>query len=217
MKLYFSPNPNPRLAVAVARFLQSPVEYEFARPFHPEQRERFRKLNPNLSIPILELADRTIWEADAIACYLSQLARSEFWPTGERLPDLIRWLSWGYWTFVRACNMVQFERVTRQRYGLGPVRRELLEEGLEDFSASAEILDQHFRSADWLIGDGVTYADFRLATFLPLADVAGLPLADFPRVAAWHDRLMAIPAWRYPFEGLEAPELPPAPANSQSG
>src|SRR5579863_524007 len=216
MKLYFSRNPNPRLAVAVARYLKSPVTFEFARPFQPDQRERFRKLNPNLSIPILELEDRTIWEGDAIACYLSQYAASDFWPLGEKLPDIIRWLSWGYWNFVRACNMVQFERVTRQRYGMGPVRRELVEEGLEDFSASAEILEQHLASTDWVIGKGVTYADFRMATFLPLADAAGLPLGDFPRVQAWHERLMQIPAWRDPFEGLEAPELPPLGVATQA-
>jgi glutathione S-transferase len=53
MKLYFSRNYNPRLAVAAARFLKSPVEFEFASPFSPEQRDKFLKLNPNLSVPIL--------------------------------------------------------------------------------------------------------------------------------------------------------------------
>ncbi|HXQ12720.1 MAG TPA: glutathione S-transferase family protein [Caulobacteraceae bacterium] len=209
MKLYFSRNYNPRLAVAAARYLKSPIVFEFARPFAPGQREKFRKLNPNLSIPILDLEDRTIWEADAIACYLSQLAGSDFWPTGEALPDIVRWLSWGYWNFVRGCDVVHFERVTRQRYGLGPVTPELVESGLGEFRGSAAILEQHFASSDWLVGETVTYADFRLACVLPFADIAGLPLAEFPRVEAWHERLMQIPAWRDPFEGLDAPELPP--------
>jgi Papain-like cysteine protease AvrRpt2/Glutathione S-transferase, N-terminal domain len=74
MKHYFSRNLNPRLAVAVARVLNSPVEFEFASPFSPEQREKFLKLNPNLSVPILVEGDKTLWEADAIACRLSQLA-----------------------------------------------------------------------------------------------------------------------------------------------
>jgi hypothetical protein len=74
MKHYFSRNLNPRLAVAVARVLDSPVEFEFASPFSPEQREKFLKLNPNLSVPILVEGDKTLWEADAIACRLSQLA-----------------------------------------------------------------------------------------------------------------------------------------------
>ena len=63
--------------------------------------------------------------------------------------------------------------------------------------------------ADWLVGHRTTYADFRVACVLPFADLAGLPLADFPRVEAWHARLMDIPAWRDPFSGLDAPELPP--------
>ena len=59
------------------------------------------------------------------------------------------------------------------------------------------------------MGKHVTYADFRVACVLPFAGLAGLPLADFRRVEAWHARLMDIPAWRDPFAGLDAPELPP--------
>jgi glutathione S-transferase len=95
MKLYFSRNYNPRLAVAAARYLNSPVEFEFASPFSPEQSEKFLKLNPNQSVPILVEGDRTLWEADAIACRLAQLANSDFWPMGDSLPDVVRWISWG--------------------------------------------------------------------------------------------------------------------------
>ncbi len=208
-KLYFSRNPNPRLAVAAARFLNAPVEFEFASPFSPGQRDKFRKLNPNLSVPILVEGEKTLWEADAIACRLSQLMKSDFWPMGDALPDVIRWISWGYWNFVRACDQVHFERVTKQRYGLGPVRQDLVQSGLDEFASSAAILEQHLGPRDWLVGDRATYADFRVACILPFADLAGLPVANFPRVAAWHARLMEIPAWRDPFAGLDAPELPP--------
>jgi glutathione S-transferase len=211
MKLYFSRNYNPRLAVAVARYLNSPVEFEFAAPYAPGEREKFLKLNPNLGLPILVEGNTSLWEADAIACRLSRLAGSDFWPTDDAMPELIRWISWGYSHFVRACDQVHFERVTKQRYGLGPIRRELVEEGLSEFAFSAAILEQHLANRNWLVGDDPTYADFRLACVLPFADLAGLPLADFPRVDAWHARLTAIPAWRDPFAGLVAPELPPLP------
>ncbi len=208
-KLYFSRNYNPRLAVAVARYLKSPVEFEFASPFSPGQSEKFLKLNPNQSVPVLVEGDKSLWEADAIACRLSQLARSDFWPMGEALPDVVRWISWGYWNFVRACDQVHFERVTKQRYCLGPVRQDVVELGLNEFASSAAILEQHLGAKDWLVGEQATYADFRLACVLPFADLAGLPVQHFPRVEAWHARLMEIPAWRDPFAGLDAPELPP--------
>jgi glutathione S-transferase len=89
-----------------------------------------------------------------------------------------------------------------------------LREG-DALASSAAILDEHLGAADWLVGKHVTYADFRVACVLPFADLAGLPLADFPRVAAWHARLMDIPAWRDPFVGLDAPELPPVPTGAR--
>jgi glutathione S-transferase len=121
MILYFSRNLNPRVAVAVARHLNAPVQCVFAAPLDPSQQEKFRALNPNLRVPILVEGDRSLWEADAIACRLSQLVGSEFWRTGAALPEMIRWLSWGKSQFVSACDKVHFERVTKQRYGLGPL------------------------------------------------------------------------------------------------
>ena len=94
---------------------------------------------------------------------------------GEALPDVVRWISWGYWNFVRACDQVHFERVTKQRYCLGLVRQDVVELGLNEFASSAAILEQHLGAKDWLVGKQATYADFRLACVLPFADLAGLP------------------------------------------
>jgi glutathione S-transferase len=209
MKLYFSRNPNPRLAVAVARYLNAPVQFEFAAPLAPGQAERFSKLNPNLSIPILEENGRGLWETDAIACRLSRVVRSSFWRTGDEEPDMIRWLSWGKASFVQAGDMVHFERGTKQRYGIGPIDPGKIAEGNELFESSASILDSHLLSSDWLLGDQPSYADFRMATFLPFNEVARLPLDGFRAIQRWYNRLDSIEAWHQPFEGLEAPDLPP--------
>jgi glutathione S-transferase len=93
--LYYSRNPNPRLAVAVARHLDAPVRLEWASPFSPDQADRFRRLNPNQSIPILVEGGAVLWEADAIARRLSQMTGSDFWRGGAGMPDMIRWISLG--------------------------------------------------------------------------------------------------------------------------
>ncbi|MGN7751171.1 glutathione S-transferase family protein [Sinorhizobium sp. 22678] len=211
MKLFYSRNPNPRLAVAVARHLAAEVEFEFASPFAPGQAERFRPLNPNLSLPILVEAGKSLWEADAIACRLSRKVQSDFWRMGDDEPDMVRWISWGKENFVRACDMVQFERGTKQRYGLGPIDQQLVEEGLSRFRTAAAILDMELSGRNWLVGDAVSHADFRMASFLPFNDAARLPLGDYPNICRWSDRLEEIDAWRDPFRGLDAPELPPIP------
>jgi glutathione S-transferase len=209
MKLYFSRNPNPRLGVAAVRYLQAKVEFEFAAPMAPGQAERFHQLNPNLTLPILAWPGGSLWEADAIACKLSREAGSDFWRAGDDQPDMIRWLSWGKENFMRACDTVHFERGTKQRYGIGPIDQGKVEEGLAEFRIAAAILEAELARREWLVGKSLSYADFRMATFLPFNDAAGLPLDDYPSVFAWYRRLEAIDAWRDPFDGLEAPHLPP--------
>lgn len=217
MKLYFSRNSNPRVAVAAARHMKAPVEYVFAAPLDPSQREKFRPLNPNLRVPILIEGDQSLWETDAIVCRLSQLTGSEFWPTGPALPEMVRWVSWATHHFIPACDKVHFERIVKQRYRLGVLREDVVAEGLSQFASLAALLDEVLSKKTWLVGNEVSYADFRVATVLPFAELAGLPLRDHPRVAAWHARLCELEAWRDPFAGLDAPELPELPHLASAG
>ena len=212
--LYYSRNPNPRLALAVARHLGSDVTFEFASPFDPAQSEKFRALNPALRIPILLEDGHSLWEADAIACRLSMRAGSNFWRMDNEMPEMIRWISWGKAYFVRACDVVHFERGTKQRYGFGPMDQAVLAQGLADFHEHAAQLDAHLTGRDYLLDSGLSYADFRMASYLAFNDVARLPLADYGQIAAWYGRIAARPAWADPFAGLDAPELPPIRNNA---
>ncbi len=209
--LYFSRNPNPRLALAVAKYLNAPVTCEWAAPFDPAQSPKFRGLNPSLRIPILVEDGKSLWEADAIACRLSMMTASDFWRMDAEMPDMIRWISWGKANFVWACDMVSFEFGTKQRYGLGAVDPEKVAEGDALFAESAGQLNDHLASRDFLLDSGLSYADFRMASFLPYNDVTCLPLHDYPHVDRWYRRLRGIPTWLDPFAGLAAPHLPVVP------
>jgi glutathione S-transferase len=211
MKLYFSRNPNPRLAVAVARFLGSDIEFEFAAPQAPGQADRYRDLNPNLLVPILEYPGGSLWEADAIACRLSRDAGSEFWRTGDDQPDMIRWISWGKDNFVKAFDVVHWERGTKLRYGIGRCEEAMVEEGLQQFHKAAAILEDRLSDRRWILGDEISYADFRMGTFLPFNDVARVPVEAYPAIAGWAAQLHVIDPWSDPFQGLSAPEMPPLP------
>jgi glutathione S-transferase len=50
-----------------------------------------------------------------------------------------------------------------------------------------------------LVGDGLTVADFAVASFLPHAREAMLPLGEFPEISRWYAGLEELPAWREPF------------------
>ena len=204
MKLYYSPNPNPRVAVATARYLKAPVTLVQPNRNDAALMADIARMNPNGLFPILVEADGTeLWEADAIACRLSQMMQSDFWRNGAAQPDMIRWISWAHNHFNRAVDKVHWERVTKQRYGIGPVIAANVEEGLAEFAAAAPILDAALAGRAFICGAEPSYADFRLATFLYNAEPAGLPIADYANIAAWNERLNAIPAWGGALEGLE--------------
>ncbi|MGA9657952.1 MAG: glutathione S-transferase family protein [Asticcacaulis sp.] len=209
--LYYSRNPNPRLAVAVARHLKAPVSFEYATPFSPEYAEKFKALNPTQLIPILVEEGSSLWEADAIACRLSMMVGSNFWRMDSDLPEMIRWLSWGKPRFVHGCDMVHYELGTKQRYNQGPVDSSEILKGLDLFHRNAAQLDAHLDGREFLLDSGLSYADFRMATFLPFNDVAKLPLGAYTNISRWNKSLEAITSWKDPFEGLNTPPLPPLP------
>jgi glutathione S-transferase len=202
VKLYYSQNLNPRVAVAVARHLGSPVQYIRASPRSPQQEDAFRSINPNTLVPVLVEEERTLWETDAIACRLSALAGSDFWRTDEQQVDMIKWISWGTHHLTNAASVLYWHRIIVPTFSDEVAEPQVLENALNDFRRFAAILDAHLGGRKWLVGDRISYADFRVATSLPFAAGAGLPLDEFPQVRRLNEQLLAIDAWRAPFAGL---------------
>jgi glutathione S-transferase len=202
MKLYYSENLNPRVAVAVARYLKSPVEYVRAEPRHPAHEEAFRPINPNTLVPVLVEPAQTLWETDAIACRLAQLAGSPFWRMDQRLPQMLMWVSWSTQHFTLPASSHYFERIVRPTFSNVAADPRVLAKDLATFRKYAAILDDYLAARKWLVDEQLSYADFRTATVLPFAERSGLPLADYRNIMRWNAQLEALDAWRDPFAGL---------------
>jgi glutathione S-transferase len=203
MKLYYSRNLNPRVAVAVARYLEAPVEFMRASPADPKHEAAFRSINPNGLVPVLVENGQALWETDAIACRLATVTDPRFWPTGDQSPELQRWVSWSSHHFTRAASVFYWEYVIKPMLGENVINNAAIEEATGDFHRFAAVLDNALSKRTWLVGDRLSYADFRVATALPFAEAAKLPLQGYSHIMSWHDRLCQSPAWRNPFEGLE--------------
>lgn len=199
--LYYSHNLNPRVAVAVARHLRAQVDFVRAEPMGRD-RDAFRPINPNTRVPVLVEPARTLWETDAIAMRLAGLLDDTFWPPGRR-EEVMQWVSWSAHHFTRAADVLYFEHIIVPRYFDRSPDQAAVDAAAADFRTFAAILDDVLAERTWLVGDALTYADFRVASVLPFAEAARLPLASFRNIRAWHARLEAIDAWRDPFDGLD--------------
>jgi glutathione S-transferase len=202
MKLYYSQNLNPRVAVAVARHLDSPVDYVAATPMAPDQQEAFRPINPNTRVPVLTTEARNYWEADAIACKLSAIAGSDFWRTGDSQPEMIMWISWATHHLNRAGDVFYFWKLIAPQFMDFQPEQPVFEDAMRDWRQFMGILDDQLQGRKWLVDDQLSYADFRVGTCFPFAEAAGLPVAEFPQVQRLASQLMQIDAWRDPFAGL---------------
>lgn len=206
MKLHYAETINARKACVAAKHLNAPVEFVRLDLRKNEQSSPpFLALNPNGKVPVLELDDgRTLWESNAIVCYLAREARSDLYPTDERQIELIRWLIWSSEHFNRYTFRLYFENLVKPMFGLGEPNAAGVEEANGFIRKYGAILNDHLKGRRYILGDSLTVADFILGISLPYAPAAKIPLDGFTEIARWGERLNELPAWREPFPAAKA-------------
>lgn len=206
MKLYFDTLLNPRKVCAVAKYLNSPVEFVAVDVGKGEHRTpQFKALNPNAKVPLLVDGGMALWESNAIMCHLAKKAGSDLWPQDERQIDVLRWLMWDASEFGPQAGAFYFEYIVKSRFNIGPPDAAEIIKATAGFRRCAAVLEAHLRGRSHLVGDKLSVADFAVAITLPYADAARMPLDEFPEIRRWHAQLSELKAWREPF---------PAPASS---
>ncbi|MCA9518997.1 MAG: glutathione S-transferase family protein [Myxococcales bacterium] len=197
MILYTHPaSPNCRKVDAVVKHLGLEVEVQIVDILRGATRTpEFKLINPNAKVPVLVDGDVTLWESNAIAAYLASKTESGLWPRTNARYDIMRWQSWELAHFYPPARDITAERIIKPLRGL-PTDETVCAKAEVDFRHYAGILDAHLAEHRWLVGDGLTVADFCVAACLTYAVPARLPLEDAPHVRAWLGALDELPAWR---------------------
>ncbi len=200
MKLYYFETFNSRKPCFVAQYLGSPVEFLRIDLGKGENKTpEFLGINPNGKVPALTDGSVRLWEADAIMAYLAQAAKSDLWPGDERQIEVMRWLSWNAYHFTRHASTLVFQNLVKPHFMGGTPDPKAVEEATGFFKQFAAVLNDHLRGRKYLVGDGLTIADFSVAATLPSAEMAKIPVGGFTEIERWHARLNELPAWREPF------------------
>ena len=205
MKLYYTETTNPRKACAVAKYLNSPVEFVHVDLVKGQNRTpEFLALNPNGKVPVLETGAGSLWESNAIMCYLARIAGSDLWPDDDRQIEVMRWLSWDSQHFTRHAGSLYFQHIIKPAFGMSGPDPAVVEEATGFVKRFGAVLNDRLKGRAYLVGDGLTVADFAVAITLPYAERARLPLAGFAGIERWHGRLSELPAWVEPFPTTRA-------------
>jgi glutathione S-transferase len=209
MRLYLFP-PSARSLGVVALKNHLAIECEL-RPVDlgrgDHRTPEYVALNPNSKVPALEDDGFVLWEANAILFYLaSKRPARGLWPADPRgQADVLRWLAWesAQWD-AESIGMVTFEKNSKVVLGTGAPDPAFIARGEENFARFAAVLDEQLKDKSWMIGEGLTIADFSIGALVPTAVRCGLPLDRFREVRRWYESLMVLPAWRDALAAREA-------------
>ena len=205
MRLYYFETSNPRKACAVARHLALDVEYVRVDLDKLENRDpAYLAVNPNGKVPTLVDGDLILWESDVIMCHMARSVGSDLFPEDDRALMIMNWLFWNATQFGRYASVFYSEVAIKTRFNLGPPDAAKVDAAVRPFRRFARVLDRHLSGRDYVVGSSVTVADFALASTLPDAEAARMPLREFDEIRRWHDGLMRLPAWSDPFPARQA-------------
>jgi glutathione S-transferase len=154
-------------------------------------------INPNGAVPTLVDGDLVLTESRAIMQYLaSKKPEAGLVPRDEAArADVTRWQFWDASHFSPALGTMAFEKVIKPMMGGEPDTRKL-EEALVNFRRFAAVLDKRLDGKPYVVGTTLTVADLTIASSLMYAKQVDLPLADYPNVAAWFERITQLDAWK---------------------
>lgn len=207
MKFYaFPPSPNCRRVAATLAHLGLEAENVLVDLSKGANRTpEYAAINPFRNVPALVDGDFHLSESYAIMQYLCDKVpgNSLFPAEPQARADVNRWMFWAASTLSRPTGDLSYERLVKPRYGFGDPDPKAVEEALERFHRCARILEAHLQGRPFLVGHGVSLADFTVASMLAYADATGLPMAEYPNLQAWLKRMEGIEAW-----ASTAPRIP---------
>jgi glutathione S-transferase len=146
--------------------------------------DAFGALNPLRETPVLELEDgRTLTQSNALLTYLGE--GTAFLP-GDAFAraEVASWLSFEQERVMGGIGGPRFRKLTGRSFDAAR---------LETGRGALAHLDGHLAARDWLVGHTPTIADVGVFAYASRAPEAGLEHP--PQVAAWLDRVRALPGF----------------------
>ena len=200
MRLYHHPmSSNSRRAVMTAVHLGVKVELVLVDLSKGEQRKpEFLRLNPNGHVPVLDDGGFVLWESNAIMQYLAdQTPGQTVYPQElQARADVNRWLFWSAHHWAPSISILGWENFVKQLIGQGPPDPVMVKRGDGLVTELAGILDAHLADKSWVAQGKLTLADLAVAAPLMAIVPAKLPVAGYPHLLAWFERVQALDAWK---------------------
>ena len=187
------------LAVAGADWAPRFVDYFNGETHTPA----YRAINEMGEVPVLEHGNLRLSQSGVILDYLAEKL-GRFGPKSDvERREILRWILWDNHKLTSYTATLRFLR-TFAGAGQTPVTEFLAARAL----GAWQVLDAHLAGRAFVAADRPTIADFSLCGYLFWDEEIGVDWADYPGIAAWLDRIRALPGWVHPYELMPGHPLP---------
>ena len=199
MKLYgFGESGNAYKVALMLSLTKTPWTLEFVRFFTGGTRTpEFRAVNAMGEVPVLVDGDLTITQSGVMLAYLADQTGQFGGRDSAERREVMRWLLWDNHKLSTQIGTVRF------LMNFLPVekRSDAVIAFLQGrLKAAYAVLDTQLANSDWLAAQHPTIADLSCCGYLYYPEPYGFDRANWPHIAAWLDRIAALPGWQHPYD-----------------
>jgi glutathione S-transferase len=151
----------------------------------------FKAMNPFYRVPFLIDGDFKLGESNAILIWLAR--GSTLYPDDPKTQARIQ--EWMFFEQNQLEASVAVVRYVRTWAANDPTTPAIIEAQARRGPRSLQVLEDHLKSHDWLVGNAYSIADICLFGYTPLAPDAGWPLDPYPAIRAWIERVKHTPGF----------------------
>ncbi len=149
------------------------------------------KVNPNGKVPAMEDGALVLFESLAINLHLAAKAGPPLMPAGDDASRVLQWTLWAATEVEPAAMQWAYNSYLRPPAERDPGQAAAGKAGLD---ARLDVLEEHLKGRDFLLGPAFTIADCNLAGVLYGAWANKYDWGGHTRVKAWLDRCLNRPA-----------------------
>ena len=151
-------------------------------------------VNANGRIPVLQIGGKFLPESNAACWYLAQ--GSALVPADRfAQADVLRWMFFEQYNHEPNVATLRFWLRFVGQANLSEAQEAQLPAKRAAGEAALQLMDEHLANRDWFVGSGLTLADIALFAYTHVCEQGCFALADYPAVAAWIERMQALPGF----------------------
>jgi glutathione S-transferase len=199
MKLYYVVgSPNCRKVHAVVNHLGLKPEFEYFDFFNGELRQpEYLTINPNGLVPSLRDGDLTLWESNAIMQYLADsVPGNTLLPQDRKVrADVTRWQNWELAHLNKAFAVLSIEAFVKPNVMKAPSNEHLIKWAQDELARHVPVLETALKGRRYLVGDGLTLADYSVAHLEMFKDDVPFDWKPYPNVNSYYARMREVPHW----------------------